>query len=334
MILMKNLVSKNNFRIGSENLNIKQILEKTKLPKENIKYNEQMSSYTTFKIGGPAEVLIKIETVEQLQEVLNLAKTESIPLTIIGNGSNLLVKDKGIKGIVLKIGIKTLEIKKENQDITIKVGSGIKLGWLAQKMLKEEITGLEFASGIPGTIGGAVRMNAGAYGSEMKDIISKITYIDKLGKINTIENKQAEFSYRNSIFKNNKNIITEVEIKLQQGKKTEIQKKMLEYSNSRKEKQPIEYASAGSTFKRGENFITAQLIDECGIKGYQIGGAQISEKHAGFIINKGNATAKDVVELIEYTKEQVYKKFGKKIETEIEIIGEEENEGNTTLAKI
>ena len=163
-------------------------------------------------------------------------------------------------------------------------------------------------------------MNAGAHGSEMKDIVKTVTYIDRNSEIHKINNEQAKFEYRNSMFANNEYIIVETELELNKGNKEEIQAKMQEYANFRKEKQPIEYPSAGSTFKRGTDFITAKLIDECGLKGYQIGGAQVSEKHAGFIINKGNATSKDVEELIKYIKQEVYKKFGKEIETEIEII--------------
>ena len=290
------------------------------IPKENIYINEPMSKHTSFKIGGPAECFIKIKTIEQLKDILKYAQKEKIPLTIIGNGSNLLVSDDGIKGIVLKIEIEKICQDIENGIISLTVGSGIKLGALAQKCLKEEIAGFEFASGIPGTIGGAIRMNAGAHGSEMKDIVKTVTYIDRNGEIHKINNEQAKFEYRNSMFANNEYIIVETELELSKGNKEEIQAKMQEYANFRKEKQPIEYPSAGSTFKRGTDFITAKLIDECGLKGYQIGGAQVSEKHAGFIINKGNATSKDVEELIKYIKQEVYKKFGKEIETEIEII--------------
>lgn len=290
------------------------------IPKENIYINEPMSKHTSFKIGGPAECFIKVKNIEQLRNILEYAKKENIKLTIIGNGSNILVSDQGIQGIVLKIDIEKLEEKIEDEKIILTVGSGVKLGALAQKCLKEEITGLEFASGIPGTIGGAIRMNAGAHGSEMKDIVKTVTYMDRNTEIHKITNEQAEFEYRKSLFVNSDYIILETEIQLKKGKLEEIKEKMEEYANYRKEKQPIEYPSAGSTFKRGKDFITAKLIDECGLKGYQIGGAQISEKHAGFIINKENATAKDVIELMEYTKEQVYNKFGKIIEQEIEII--------------
>ena len=290
------------------------------IPKENIYKNELMSKYTSFKIGGPAECLIKIKTIEQLKLILKYAKEKNIHVTVIGNGSNILVSDDGIKGIVLKIDIENLEINIEKEKVLLKIGSGVKLSWIAQKCLKEEITGFEFASGIPGTIGGAIRMNAGAHGSEMKDVVKTITYIDRDGEIHKINNQQAEFEYRKSLFTNKDYIIIEVEIQLEKGDINKIKEKMTEYANYRKEKHPIEYPSAGSTFKRGSDFITAKLIDECGLKGYQIGGAQISEKHAGFIINKKDATAKDVIELMKYTKEQVYNKFGKVIEAEIEII--------------
>ena len=290
------------------------------IPKENIYINEPMNKHTSFKIGGPAECFIKIKTIEQLRNILEYEKKDNIPLTVIGNGSNLLVSDDGIKGIVLKIEIEKIDEHIQNDEILITVGSGIKLGAIAQKCLKEEIAGFEFASGIPGTIGGAIRMNAGAHGSEMKDIVKTVTYMTRDGEVYTITNEQAKFEYRKSLFAEKDYIILEVEMQLKKGNAEEIKEKMTEYATYRKEKQPIEYPSAGSTFKRGTDFVTAKLIDECGLKGYQIGGAQISEKHAGFIINKGNATAKDVINLMEYTKEQVYKKFGKKIEQEIEII--------------
>lgn len=300
----------------------KEIIEKIQeiIPKEKIYINEEMKKHTSFKIGGPAECLIKIESVDQIKEVYKIAKEFNIPLTVIGNGSNLLVSDRGIKGIVLKIEIKKLEIQEDDDKVNIIVGSGEKLGIIAQKFLNQEIEGFEFASGIPGTIGGAIRMNAGAHGKEMKDIVKTVTYIDREGNIKKINNSEAEFKYRNSIFSHKDYVIIEAELKLQKGNKEEILAKMQEYANFRKEKQPFEFPSAGSTFKRGEDFITARLIDKCGLKGYQIGDAQISEKHAGFIINKGNATAEDVMKLIEYTKEQIYNKFGKRIETEIEIL--------------
>lgn len=285
--------------------------------KDKIFTNEPMSKHTSFKIGGPAEIFVKINNVEELKLIIKISKQAEVPITVVGNGSNLLVSDDGIRGIVLKIEFDKIGIEESGK---LKVGSGVKLAFLAQKCLKEKLEGFEFASGIPGTIGGAIRMNAGAHGSEMKDIVKKITCMTRDGKIQVISNEEAKFEYRNSIFSQNDYIILEAEIQLRKGNPEEIRSKMDEYATYRKEKQPIEYPSAGSTFKRGNDFITAKLIDECGLKGYQIGGAQVSEKHAGFIINKGNATAEDVKQLMKYVEEQVYNKFGKKIEAEIEII--------------
>lgn len=200
--------------------------------------------------------------------------------------------------------------------------AGCKLGKLAQIFLKNEISGFEELSGIPGTIGGAIRMDAGAHGKEMKDIVEEVTAIDYQGNERTFKNEELEFGYRTSLFKKEKYIITQVKMNLEKGNKEEIKSKMEEYATYRKEKQPIEYPSAGSTFKRGQDFITAKLIDEAGLKGYSIGDAMVSTKHSGFIINKGNATAKDVLSLVKYVEEEVEKKFGKKIELEIEIVGE------------
>ena len=308
--------------IGSVNLNIEEILEKSKLNKENLYYDEPMAKHTSFKIGGPADVFIKVDNIEELKEILDLSKKNQIPLTIIGNGSNLLVTDKGIRGITAKLNLKDIEIKNENNKQIIKVEAGVPVGLLAQKLLKEEITGFEELSGIPGTIGGAVIMNAGAHGKELKDILKKVTAMDYNGNIHEFTNEECQFSYRNSRFQKEKYIILQATLELEKGNSTEIKEKMDEYMQFRKEKQPIEYPNAGSTFKRGEDFVTAKLIDEAGLKGYKIGGAQVSEKHAGFIVNVDNATAKDVIELTDYIKEKIEEKFGKKINLEIQIIGE------------
>lgn len=308
--------------IGSVNLNIKEILEKSKLNKENLYYDEPMAKHTSFKIGGPADVFIKVDNIEELKEILDLSKKNQIPLTIIGNGSNLLVTDKGIRGITAKLNLKDIDIENENNKQIIKVDAGVPVGLLAQKLLKEEITGFEELSGIPGTIGGAVIMNAGAHGKELKDILKKVTAMDYNGNIHEFTNEECQFSYRNSRFKKEKYIILQATLELEKGNHEEIKEKMDEYMQFRKEKQPIEYPNAGSTFKRGEDFVTAKLIDEAGLKGYKIGGAQVSEKHAGFIVNVDNATAKEVIELTDYIKEQIEEKFGKKINLEIQIIGE------------
>lgn len=299
-----------------------ELLSKLKeiIPEEKIKQNEPMKNHTSFKIGGEAEFFVKISTTEELKNILELVKKEQIPFIIIGNGSNLLVADEGIKGIVAKLEFKEIEINELNENVEIKVDSGVLLGFLAQKLLKEEISGFEELSGIPGTIGGAVVMNAGAHGKEIKDILTEVMAIDYEGKIHRFTNEEAEFTYRHSKFSEGEFIILQVKLLLEKGKKEQIKEKMDEYAKIRKEKQPIEYPSAGSTFKRGTDFITAKLIDEAGLKGYSIGDAQISEKHAGFIINKGNATAKDVLDLAKYAQEKVFEKFGENIELEVKIV--------------
>lgn len=289
---------------------------------QKIIFDEPMKKHTSFKIGGTADYFFKATTLEELQNIIKFAKIKELPITIIGNGSNLLVTDKGIRGLVIKIDIKKLKIEKKDEFAVIEVGAGNKLMALATKMKDEELSGLEGLSGIPGSVGGAIVMNAGAYGKEMKDVVLSTTCMDKNGKLYTFSNEEQEFSYRNSIFQKKDYIIIETKLKLEYGKKDEIKKRMEEYFKSRKEKQPIEYPSAGSSFKRQEGIITAKLIDDVGLKGYKIGGAQVSEKHAGFIVNYNNATATDVINLIDYIKEKVYSKYGIKIEEEIKIIGE------------
>ncbi|MCI9015656.1 MAG: UDP-N-acetylmuramate dehydrogenase [Clostridia bacterium] len=284
--------------------------------------DEPMHKHTSFKIGGKADFLVKINKKEELQSAIKIAKQNDVPIYIIGNGSNLLVKDKGIRGLVLKIQMDGIQITKKEDVAIIKVQSGVKLSLLAAELLKEGISGFEFAAGIPGTIGGAVRMNAGAHGSEMKDIVVKTTYMDLQSNIYEIPNEEQEFSYRKSIFAKTPYIILDTTLSMIYKNKIEIKEKMDEYFKYRKQKQPIKYPSAGSTFKRGNDFITAKLIDEAGLKGYSIGGAQVSDIHAGFIVNTGNATAQEVLELIKYVKNKVYEKFRKNIDLEIEIIGE------------
>lgn len=296
---------------------IKDVLTK-EISEENIFIDEPMKKHTSFKIGGVADIFIKVKSVQELQYIIEVAKKENILVTIIGNGSNLLVKDNGIRGIVIMLNMDKIEI----EDTIVTVEAGVKLGFLAQKLLKEELTGFEFAAGIPGSIGGAVRMNAGAYGGEMKDIIVETKCLTPSGEIVTLSNEEQEFSYRHSIFMENRYIVLETKIKLRKGNKDEIKAKMDDYAQQRKEKQPISLPSAGSTFKRGTDFVTAKVIDECGLKGFSIGDAQVSTKHAGFVINNGNATAEDVLRLIEHVQKVVLEKTGKKIELEIEVLGE------------
>ena len=306
-------------------MNIKDILESSNstIPKDNILYNEDMKKHTTFKIGGPAECFIKIKTKEELKEILNIAKENKIPVTILGNGSNILVLDGGIEGITLTIQIEYIDIKQNGEKYKIYVGGGYKLSKFAQICLKNEISGFEELSGIPGTIGGAVSMNAGAHGKEMKDIVEKIKCVDINGNEKEFSNEEANFEYRKSIFKGNSYIVTEVVLNLEKGKYEEIKAKMGEYAQYRKTKQPIEYPSAGSTFKRGKDYITAKLIDDAGLKGYSIGDAVVSTKHSGFVINKGNASAKDVLDLVKYIKDTIEEKFNKQIELEIEVVGKQ-----------
>lgn len=278
-----------------------------------------MNKHTSFRIGGPADYYVTINNLKELQDVRNLAQKENIPFLVVGNGSNLLVLDKGIRGIVARLNFNKIEII-ENDVI---VSADVSVSKLSQLLAKNELSGTEFLSGIPGTIGGAIRMNAGAYGSEIKDILISTTCLDKYGNICELSNEEQRFEYRKSIFKDNNYIILETKLHLKNDATENINTRMQEMMKNRREKQPVEYPSAGSTFKRKDNIITAKLIDECGLKGFEIGGAKISDKHAGFIINKGNATAKDILELADYVKKVVYQRFNEEIELEVLVVGEE-----------
>ena len=283
---------------------------------KDIYLNENMSKHTSFKAGGKAKIFVKIYSYDTLKKILELINKYNIDYYILGNGTNVLFRDEEFNGIVIQIKFEQIEI---NGNI-VTVGAGVKNAILSNKLLNEGLTGFEFASGIPGTIGGAIKMNAGAYGSEFKDIVKTVTFMQFNGEIKTIKNEDCFFSYRNSIFFKMKVIILSATLELEHKNKEEIKAKISEYAKTRREKQPIEYPSAGSTFKRGEDFITAKIIDECGLKGYKIGDAQVSEKHAGFVINRGNASATEIIELIENIKRIVFEKTNKKIELEIEII--------------
>ena len=315
-------------------MSIKELIEKSdlKISKEKILYNEPMKKYTTFKVGGPAECLIKIENINELKEILKFTNENNIKLTVLGNGSNVLILDKGISGITLIIKIENTEFEETEENLNskligqktkIKLGAGEKIAKVGMVFFKESLTGFEEIAGIPGTIGGAVRMNAGANGREMKDIIKTVKCLDYQGNEKVFTNEEMEFGYRTSILKKEKYIVTEVEIELEKGNQEEIKEKMDMYKEKRKNSQPLEYPSAGSTFKRGIDFITAKLIDEAGLKGTHVGDAEVSTKHGGFIINKENAKAKDILELVEIVKKEVYKKYQKQIELEVEIVGEE-----------
>lgn len=285
---------------------------------ENVKYNEPMSKHTSFKVGGNAEYFVEIYDIDILKRIVDYSKNNNLVINVVGNGTNLLVLDSGIKGLVIRYVANKIEIN----DNYVSVDAGVLNGILAQELLKNELSGFEFASGIPGTIGGAVFMNAGAYGSEIKDIIEEVTYFDMRDKtVHIICNNECKFDYRKSIFSEMDTVILNAKLRLNKSSYDLIKKKMDEYRDKRISTQPLNKPNAGSTFKRGDGFITAQLIDEAGLKGFSIGGARVSEKHAGFIVNDNNATAKDIIELIEYVKKTIYEKYNKKIEVEVRILG-------------
>lgn len=286
-----------------------------------VKIDEPMRKHTNFKIGGNADVFVIAKNIEEIKCVIKFSKENNILLTILGNGSNVLVSDKGIRGIVLQVGTKEIKIEKQKNAL-VEVEAGVMLGALAQALLKQSISGFEFAAGIPGSIGGAIRMNAGAYGGEIKDIVKDVTVLNEKGEINVLTNEECEFSYRHSRFTDSKEIVIKVTLELPLGDEAEIKAKMDEYDQSRREKQPLSLPSAGSTFKRGSDFITAKLIDECGLKGYTSGDAQVSTLHAGFVVNLGNATAQDVLNVVNHVKQVVLEKTGKQIELEVELLGE------------
>lgn len=286
---------------------------------ENIYIKEPMWRHTSFRIGGPADVLIIPQSVDELIKVMDLIKSENIPYFILGNGTNVIVSDKGIRGVVIKL----TAIRKISVDGEVIVSeAGALLSSIANTALDNELTGFEFASGIPGTLGGAITMNAGAYGPEIKDVVEKVEVIDRNGSIYEVKNGNMRFGYRSSLIQSDNLIALRAWIHLKKGNYKDIKAKMDELNGLRKMKQPLEYPSAGSVFKRPEGFYAGKLIQDAGLSGYTIGGAQVSEKHCGFIINKGNATADDVLNLIAYIKKTVKDKFGVDLETEVKIIGE------------
>lgn len=280
--------------------------------------NEPMKNHTSFKIGGNADYLVTPETKEQILDIKNICQENQLPFHIIGNGSNLLVSDDGVRGVVVKLGKNFSRCVVEGDTLTAQ--SGILLSKLANIALENSLSGMEFASGIPGTLGGAVYMNAGAYDGEMKDIVASTEYIDKNGEFCVVTGDEHKFSYRHSVFGSD-DIILESKIRLRSGDKENIIAYMRELNSRRKEKQPLEYPSAGSTFKRPEGYFAAKLIDDSGLRGYRIGGAMVSDKHCGFVINAGNATCDDVLRLMEHIKDVVMKKFNVELEPEVKILG-------------
>lgn len=287
---------------------------------ENVLLLEPMAAHTTFKVGGAADFFIKISSRQQLVKTVPYLNALGLSYFVLGNGSNLLVSDNGYQGVILQIGAQMGNITVDGTKITVQAGAP--LAKLAKTAMEHGLSGLEFASGIPGTVGGAVMMNAGAYGGEMEQVVSSVTVLAKDGSELTLSHDDMEFSYRSSILKNRSFIILEAEFTLQSGDAKQIQAKMEEYGQSRREKQPLQYPSAGSTFKRPDGCYAGKLIMDAGLRGYRIGGAQVSEKHCGFIVNVGNAQASDIYELIQEVQERVYEKFGVRLEPEIIMLGE------------
>lgn len=289
------------------------------VPVENIHLQEPMAGHTTFRIGGPADCFMQMENEEQLKSVGRYLGLAGIPFYVLGNGSNLLVDDKGYRGVILQIGQKMSGISVQGCRIAAKAGAS--LAQVAHMALQHGLTGLEFASGIPGTVGGGVVMNAGAYGGEMSQVVAQVNVVSGEGETMELDNGTMEFGYRTSIIKNSPFVVTEVTFCLNRGKKEDILAKMEDLAARRREKQPLEYPSAGSTFKRPEGYFAGQLIMEAGLRGFQIGGARVSDKHCGFIINMGNATASDVRKVVAEVQKRVKDRFQVVLEPEIVFLG-------------
>ncbi|CEQ24701.1 UDP-N-acetylenolpyruvoylglucosamine reductase [[Clostridium] sordellii] len=291
------------------------------LDKEGIYLNEPMKNHISFKVGGPADFLLKPKTEDEIKRLIEFLKNENIPYIVIGNGSNLLVKDGGIRGVVIKIAdnFNNFEI----EDTKVIAQSGALLSFMGKAILNKSLTGFEFAAGIPGTLGGAIAMNAGAYGGEMKDIVKSVRLIDSKGNIIELSNKEMEFEYRRSLISKSDYIVLSAIMELKEGNFDEIKGYMKELTKSRVTKQPLNLPSAGSTFKRPEGHFAAKLIEDSGLKGLTLGGARVSEKHSGFVVNIGDAKAKDIIELINVVKSTVYSKFGVMLEEEVKILGDE-----------
>lgn len=290
------------------------------LEEEDIYLNEPMKNHTYFKIGGPADILVTPKTVKQVEKSIRFCKDNSVPYYIVGNGSNLLVKDGGFRGIIIKL-CKLNEIKVEGNNIVAM--SGAKLSDVSNAALENSLTGFEFACGIPGSIGGAVTMNAGAYDGEMVNVIENALVIDRDCNMKLMSNTELELGYRTSAVMKYSYIVLQVTLKLNSGEHGKIKSKIEDLTRRREEKQPLEYPSAGSTFKRPVGNFAGKLIQDSGLKGVSVGGAAVSEKHSGFIINKNNATAKDILELIELVQKTVKESFNVDLNPEIRIIGED-----------
>ena len=291
------------------------------LPSDRLLFHEEMKNHTTFKIGGPVDIMVLPQDEEDVATVVSFCRERDIPLFIFGVGSNLLVRDRGIRGVAMKLGENLDEVEVNGDQIQAQ--AGVKISALARIAAFHSLSGLEFAEGIPGSLGGALVMNAGAYDGEMQGIVTAARAIGPDGSIETFKNEEMQFGYRRSIFQSNGYIIIYATLKLATGNRNEIEQRMLEFARRREEKQPLDKPSAGSTFRRPPGFYVRPMLEELGLKGYQIGDAQVSSKHAGFIINNGNATARDVLELIAYIQQKAKERFGVDLQPEIRVVGQD-----------
>ena len=288
---------------------------KSFVPEDNIHLQEPMAGHTTFRIGGPADCLLQLEDEEQIKKVQKYLNLIEMPFFVIGNGSNLLVSDLGYQGIILQVGQKMSRIEVDGCRIVAQAGA--LLGQVANTAMENGLTGLEFASGIPGTVGGGVVMNAGAYDGELSQVVTLVDVVSHQGEALAFNNDTMEFGYRTSVIRKNPFTVTSVTFELAKGDKQQIKAKMEDFAARRRQKQPLEYPSAGSTFKRPEGYFAGKLIMEAGMRGYQTGGARVSDKHCGFIINVGKATAHDVLDVVAEIKERVKERFGVELEMEM-----------------
>lgn len=280
---------------------------------------EPMSRHTSFKVGGPADIFIQPATADELCQVYCTAKKEKVPFFVMGNGSNLLVSDEGFRGVIIHTGGLMKEVSVEGDVVYAQAGA--KLSAVARAALEHDLAGLEFAAGIPGSLGGAVSMNAGAYGGEMKDVLLDVEVITGDGERKIIPAGELELSYRHSLILEKQYVVLSARMKLVPGDPVQIKARMDELAQARKEKQPLEYPSAGSTFKRPEGYFAGKLVQDAGLKGYTVGGAQVSEKHSGFVINKGGATAEEILFLIKQVQKKVKAQFGVELEPEVRMLG-------------
>jgi UDP-N-acetylmuramate dehydrogenase len=290
------------------------------ISEERIKQNELMKNHTSFHIGGPADILVLPQDAEEIKRIITCCKDEGVPFFVMGNGTNLLVRDKGIRGVVIKLAQNFNDIQITKNIIKCKAGMAVSVA--VRAALENSLSGLEFASGIPGTVGGAVVMNAGAFGGEMADVVKKVNVLDLEGNIFEMSKDELGYSYRNSVLQKGDKILLDVEMELTPGNRDEIKAKMEDYISRRKQKQPLNLPSAGSAFKRPPGNYAGYLIEKAGLKGYRIGGAMVSDLHAGFIVNIDNATCEDVLKLIKHIQKEVKDKFNIDLEPEIKIQGE------------